>query len=45
MELFETLGWEVSDCYHETFGDGATLGRDNSAQGVLESVSVYGGPY
>lgn len=37
MELFKSLGWVVSDCYSESFGVGATLGRDNSAQVVLES--------
>src|SRR5665213_1352750 len=37
MELLKTLGWQVADCYHETFGVGATLGRDNTAQVVLES--------
>ena len=37
MELFKSLGWVVADCYHETLGVGATLGRDNPAQVVLES--------
>jgi type I restriction enzyme R subunit len=37
IELFTSLGWEVADCYHETFGVGATLGRETSAQVVLES--------
>src|ERR1039458_5204098 len=37
MGLFKSLGWVVADCYHETFGVGATLGRDNTAQVVLES--------
>ena len=37
MELFKSLGWAVADCYHETFGVGATLGRDNTAQVVLET--------
>src|ERR1035437_231612 len=36
MELFKSLGWAVADCYHETFGDGGTLGRETSAQVVLE---------
>jgi type I restriction enzyme R subunit len=37
MELLKSLGWQVADCYHETFGVGASLGRDNTAQAVLES--------
>jgi type I restriction enzyme R subunit len=37
MQLFETLGWTVADCYHETFGEDATLGRETSAQVVLET--------
>ena len=36
MELFDRLGWTVADCYYETFGEGGTLGRDNTAQVVLE---------
>jgi len=36
MELFDRLGWEVADCFYETFGEGATLGRETSAQVVLE---------
>jgi type I restriction enzyme R subunit len=37
MKLFTALDWEVEDCYHETFGKDATLGRETSAQVVLES--------
>ena len=37
MELLTALDWEVEDCYHETFGTGGTLGRETSAQVVLES--------
>jgi type I restriction enzyme R subunit len=37
MKVFTALGWEVEDCYHETFGKDATLGRETSAQVVLES--------
>ncbi len=36
MQLFEVLDWAVADCYHETFGEGGTLGRETSAQVVLE---------
>jgi len=36
MELFKTLGWEVADCYHESYGEDGTLGRETSAQVVLE---------
>src|ERR1700676_3555926 len=34
--LFENLGWEVADCYHETFGPSSSLGRETSDQIVLE---------
>src|SRR6267378_5666128 len=34
--LFEELGWEVADCYRETLGPSSTLGRETSAQVVLE---------
>jgi type I restriction enzyme R subunit len=37
MQLFDALDWTVEDCYHETFGVGATLGRETSAQVVLET--------
>jgi type I restriction enzyme R subunit len=36
IELFRSLGWEAADCYGETFGEGATLGRETSEQVVLE---------
>jgi type I restriction enzyme R subunit len=34
--LFEDLGWEAADCYHETFGPNSMLGRETSEQVVLE---------
>jgi type I restriction enzyme, R subunit len=34
--LFEELGWESADCYHEAFGANSLLGRDTSEQVVLE---------
>jgi type I restriction enzyme R subunit len=34
--LFEELGWEAADCYHETFGTNSLLGRETSEQVVLE---------
>jgi type I restriction enzyme R subunit len=34
--LFEDLGWEAADCYHETFGVTSLLGRETSEQVVLE---------
>src|SRR6266699_1483480 len=34
--LFEELGWESADCYHETFGPNSLLGRETSEQVVLE---------
>jgi type I restriction enzyme R subunit len=36
IELFRSLGWEAADCYGETFGECSTLGRETSAQVVLE---------
>src|SRR6266851_3361115 len=36
MGLFEELGWEVADCYRETFGPNSLLGRETSEQVVLE---------
>src|SRR5882762_9114732 len=34
--LFRDLGWEATDCYHETFGPTSLLGRETSEQVVLE---------
>jgi type I restriction enzyme R subunit len=36
IELFDRLGWEVADCFYEKFGEDGTLGRETSAQVVLE---------
>jgi type I restriction enzyme, R subunit len=36
LGLFEELGWEVAECYRETFGPDSLLGRDTSEQVVLE---------
>jgi type I restriction enzyme R subunit len=36
IALFNALGWESADCYHETFGQFSTLGRETSEQVVLE---------
>jgi type I restriction enzyme R subunit len=36
IRLFESLGWKTADCYHETFGEDSTLGRETSEQVVLE---------
>lgn len=36
IELFKSLDWETADCYRETFGEGATLGRETSERVVLE---------
>lgn len=35
IEIFEELGYEYLNCYHETFGDGGTLGRENTGEVVL----------
>src|SRR5258708_6414130 len=34
--LFQDLGWEAADCYHETFGADSLLGRETPEQVVLE---------
>ena len=34
--LFRDLGWEATNCYHETFGPTSLLGRETSEQVVLE---------
>src|SRR5258708_7278733 len=34
--LFEELGWDAADCYHESFGPTSLLGRETSEQVVLE---------
>jgi type I restriction enzyme R subunit len=34
--LFQVLGWEATDCYHENFGASSLLGRETSEQVVLE---------
>jgi type I restriction enzyme R subunit len=36
IRLFEELGWETANCYHETFGPVSTLGRETTEQVVLE---------
>ena len=37
MDLFETLGYTVQDCYDEKLGEGGTLGRETRAEVVLVS--------
>src|SRR5687768_12323509 len=37
VELFKELGWEAANCYHETFGKNAFLGRETAAEVVLTS--------
>src|SRR4029077_9589055 len=32
IALFEDLGWEHPNAYHETLGQNGTLGRDNRAE-------------
>ncbi len=36
VELLATLGWETANAYEETFGEGATLGRDGRREVVLQ---------
>jgi type I restriction enzyme R subunit len=37
VRLFEELGWEAANCYHEVCGANSTLGRETTEQVVLES--------
>src|SRR5713101_1008297 len=37
IELFKQLGWEVANCYHETFGVNGTLGRETAGEVALVS--------
>ena len=36
IRLFEELGWQAANCYHESFGKKSTLGRETTEQVVLE---------
>src|SRR5207245_4539048 len=36
IRLFEDLGWEAANCYHEVCGANSTLGRETTEQVVLE---------
>ena len=35
IELFAELGWQTINAFHETFGAGGTLGRENAGEVVL----------
>ena len=35
IQLFDELGWETINAYHETLGPGGTLGRDNKSEVFL----------
>jgi len=35
IKLFEELGWDTINAYHETLGPGGTLGRDNRSEVFL----------
>ena len=37
IELFNELGWEVANCYNETFGSNGSLSRETAAEVVLVS--------
>jgi len=37
IELFQELGWDGANCYHETFGAYGFLGRETAAEVVLTS--------
>src|ERR1700721_810074 len=36
IRLFQSLGWEFANCYHEVCGSDSTLGRETTEQVVLE---------
>ena len=36
IRLFQELGWQIANCYHEAFGENSTLGRETTEQVVLE---------
>ncbi len=36
MDLFESLGWDIQDCFNETLGEDGCLGRDNRWEVVLK---------
>jgi type I restriction enzyme, R subunit len=36
IQLFQSLGWEFANCYHEICGANSTLGRDTTEQVVLD---------
>lgn len=35
IALFKELGYTTANCYHETYGEKSTLGRETSAEVVL----------
>lgn len=35
IALFAELGYTTANCYHETYGENGTLGRETSAEVVL----------
>ncbi len=37
IEIFQSLGYEYQNCYHETFGKSGTLGRETPSDVVLTS--------
>ena len=37
IRLFEELGWQSANCYHEVCGANSTLGRETTEEVVLES--------
>ena len=39
IELFQSLGYEYRDCFHERFGEMGTLGRETSSDFVFVSKS------
>lgn len=35
IKLFQSLGYSYQDCFHETFGEKGTLGRETSTDVIL----------
>ena len=40
IELFQTLGWEALDCYHETFGEQGLLEKQERSATVTATSEL-----
>ena len=43
MELLQSMGWEIKNCYDEAFGKDGTLGRETASDVVLLHYSQASG--